>query len=368
MFDPFYRAVAQALAAFYALPVVGGSYGIAIILLTFSVMILLMPLTLRATRSTIKMQAVQPELKKLQKKHKDDRETLNAELMKLYQENGINPVGGCLPVLAQAPVFIVLFQVLKGVTRRISDSPFYEAANTVLERKGELTRPGDEINPRFLNADSAMFHDLFGSTTMKFGPIDLAQQAWDVLQSDFLRGLPYIVLILFVVGTSYYQQKQVSARRGNDPSPMNSQQQMLLRFLPLLSGFWSFLFPAGLVLYWATSNLFRIGQQGYITRQIYGREADQGKHDLPGLSKRTDNDDDDAVAAKPVKPKTSSSNNGSSRTKSQGRAGKAGTKDAEWRKLREQKQAKQRSAATSASSRITPKGTQAKPQKKKRKR
>ena len=66
MFDPFLRAVAQALAAFYSLPVVGGSYGVAIILLTLAVMILLMPLTLRATRSTIKMQAVQPEMKKLQ--------------------------------------------------------------------------------------------------------------------------------------------------------------------------------------------------------------------------------------------------------------------------------------------------------------
>lgn len=368
MFDPFLRAVAQALAAFYSLPVVGGSYGVAIILLTLAVMILLMPLTLRATRSTIKMQAVQPELKKLQKKHKDDRETLNAELMKLYQENGINPVGGCLPVLAQAPVFIVLFQVLRGVTRRISDSPFYEAANTVLERRGLETASGNEINPRFLDADSAMYHDLFGSTEMAFGPLDLAEKAWDVLQLDFLRGLPYVVLILFVVGTSYYQQRQVSARREGDTSPMNAQQQMLLRFLPLLSGFWSFLFPAGLVMYWATSNLFRIGQQSYITHQIYGREARDGKHDLPAL-KISDEESSSSNGAKPAKPaakkpeKDSKPSTKSKATKSE----KAGSKDAEWRKLRQQKQSVKKSPSA-ASSRITPKGTQAKPQKKKRKR
>ena len=378
MFDPFLRAVAQALAAFYALPVVGGSYGFAIIMLTFAVMVLLMPLTLRATRSTIKMQAVQPELKRLQKKHKDDRETLNQEMMKLYQENGINPVGGCLPVLAQAPVFIVLFRVLRGVTRRISDSPFYEAANSVLERQGLETAAGNEINPRYLNHDSQMYQDLFGETEMKFGPLDLAQQAWDVLQDNILEGIPYVLLILFVVGTSYYQQRQVSARRGSDTGPMNSQQQMLLRFMPLLSGFWSFVFPAGLVLYWATSNTFRIGQQAYITHQIYGREAKAGKHDLPGLKGHSGADDDAEDRGSKSKGKSKPSANSNAKSTKNGKVdqksapskkktSKASSKDAEWQKMRQQKKAKQKSSDTS-SSRTTPKGTQAGPQKKKRKR
>ena len=131
MIDPFIRAVSQGLAGLYSLPVVGGSYGIAIMLLTLTVMILLMPLTLRATRSTIKMQHMQPELKRLQKEYKDDREKMNAELMKLYQENGINPVGGCLPMLAQLPVFLVLFRVLQGLTRHADQAPFYDAANQV---------------------------------------------------------------------------------------------------------------------------------------------------------------------------------------------------------------------------------------------
>lgn len=385
MFDPFLRAVAQALAALYELPVVGGSYGLAIILLTLCVMVLLMPLTLKATRSTIKMTQMQPELKRLQKKYKDDRETLNAEMMKLYQEQGINPVGGCLPMLAQLPVFLILFQVLRGLSRRVSDQPFFEAANLVREAKGLTVREGNEISPRFIDADTEMYQNLAGSTEMDFGPFDLAAEAGDVLRDSILSGIPYVLLIVVVVGTSYYQQRQISSRRGNDASPINPQQQMLLRFLPLLSGFWSFLFPAGLVLYWATSNTFRIGQQAYITRQIYGKEAEAGKNEV--VIKRRDDDDDDKPKSKGV---ASSDKNAGSKKSSQAkkeadaskkknsskdstaddssaRSSKSADRQAEWEKRRAKKKSAQRTTTT-ASSRVTPKGTQSRPTKPKRKR
>ena len=272
MFD----AIARVLAFFYSLPVVGGSYGVAIILLTAAVMILLMPLTLRATRSTIKMQEVQPKLKELQKKHKDDKQTLNQELMALYQENGINPVGGCLPIFAQLPVFLVLFNVLRGLSRRVSETPYFAIADEARIREGSESLAGETFDPRYLSTDSQMYIDLSQDTEMSFGPFDLAQEALDVLQSNFLRGIPYVILILFVVATSFYQQRQVSARRNGGMGGMNPQQEMILKFLPLLSGVWSFVFPAGLVLYWATSNVFRIGQQAYITRAYYN-EKDQAE-------------------------------------------------------------------------------------------
>lgn len=385
MFDPFLRAVAQALAALYELPIVGGSYGEAIILLTIIVMILLMPLTLKATRSTIKMTQVQPELKRLQKKHKDDRETLNAEMMKLYQEQGINPVGGCLPMLAQLPVFLVLFQVLRGLSRRISDQPFFEAANLVRERNGLEVFAGEEISPRFISEDTEMYQNLAGSTEMKFGPFDLAAEARDVLGDSIISGIPYVVLIIIVVGTSYYQQRQISSRRGDDASPIAAQQQMILRFLPLLSGFWSFLFPAGLVLYWATSNTFRIGQQAYITRQIYGKEAESGKNKVV-LKNSDDDDDDEAKKSTKAKKKSDAtgtadskkadSNKGSSKKKSDesengdssnGSSNRSADRKAEWEKMRAKKKSAQRSSTT-ASSRVTPKGTQSRPAKPKRKR
>ena len=382
MFDPFLRAVAQGLAALYELPVVGGSYGEAIILLTLIVMVLLMPLTLKATRSTIKMTQVQPELKKLQKKYKDDRETLNQEMMKLYQEHGINPVGGCLPMLAQLPVFLVLFQVLRGLTRRISDQPFFEAANLVRDRAGLVVAEGNEISPRFISQDSEMYQNLAGSTEMSFGPFDLAAEARDVLTDSIPRGIPYVLLILVVVGTSYYQQRQVSARRTEGAPAMNPQQQMLLRFLPLLSGFWSFLFPAGLVLYWATSNTFRIGQQAYITHQIYGREDASGKNKLAIKP----SDDDDEPTSTPKKKATDGGGSSSAKKKPETKkptkeqASEKGEtsgdtssdpkadRNAEWKKLRAKKQAAAKRTSTSASSRVTPKGTQSRPSKPKRKR
>ncbi len=386
MFDPFLRAVAQALAALYELPVVGGSYGEAIILLTLCVMVLLMPLTLKATRSTIKMTQMQPELKRLQKKHKDDRETLNAEMMKLYQEQGINPVGGCLPMLAQLPVFLVLFQVLRGLSRRISDQPFFAAANLVRDANGLAVSAGNEISPRFISEDTEMYQNLAGSTEMNFGPFDLAAEARDVLSDSIISGIPYVLLIVVVVGTSYYQQRQISSRRGNDASPINPQQQMLLRFLPLLSGFWSFLFPAGLVLYWATSNTFRIGQQAYITRQIYGKEADTGKNEV--VIKKGDDDDasakksknkngsgssDKSASKKSAEPKKSVD---AKKSKSEASSGddsssngstKPADRKAEWEKLRAKKKTAQRSS-TEPSSRVTPKGTHSRPAKPKRKR
>ncbi|MEE1571639.1 MAG: YidC/Oxa1 family membrane protein insertase, partial [Acidimicrobiales bacterium] len=114
MFD----LIAMVLAWFYDLV---PSLGLSIVLLTLVVMVVVTPLTLKGTRSMIKMQHLQPEMKKIQTRHKGDREKMNKELMAFYQANGINPMGGCLPLFVQAPVFIVLYNVLRGLTRRLSE-------------------------------------------------------------------------------------------------------------------------------------------------------------------------------------------------------------------------------------------------------
>ena len=102
MFD----LIAQVLAWFYDF---SGSYAIAIVLLTFLIMLVLTPLTLKGTRSMMRIQELQPELKRIQNKHKGDRQKLNEETMELYKKNGANPLAGCLPTLVQLPVFIVLY-------------------------------------------------------------------------------------------------------------------------------------------------------------------------------------------------------------------------------------------------------------------
>src|SRR5918999_4492588 len=132
MFD----AIATVLAWFYEL---WPSYGMAIVFLTLAVMVVLTPLTLKGTRSMMAMQRLQPELKKLQQKYKGDRQKLNEEMMKFYQEHKINPVGGCLPLLLQIPVFIVLYRVLSGLTHH-----------------GE----GGNFDPSYISEDSALYQAL----------------------------------------------------------------------------------------------------------------------------------------------------------------------------------------------------------------
>lgn len=112
-----YDLIAKPLQFFYEL---WPNYAGAISLLTLSIMILLLPLTLKGTRSMLAMQKLQPEMRKIQTKYKDDRQKLNEEMMLFYKENNINPVSGCLPLLLQMPVFIVLYRTLFELLNRQS--------------------------------------------------------------------------------------------------------------------------------------------------------------------------------------------------------------------------------------------------------
>jgi len=401
MFD----AIARVLAFFYSLPVVGGSYGLAIMLLTLAVMVVLMPLTIRATRSTIKMQLVQPKLKELQRKYKDDKATLNAELMELYKREGINPVGGCLPMVAQLPVFLVLFQVLQGLSRRVSETPYFTIAEQARERLGLAAVDGQTFDPKYLNTSSTMYRDLHGAESIPFGPFDLAKHPIDAIQDSFLGGIPYVLLILFVVATSFYQQRQISARRQpGQPALMNPQQEMILKFLPLMSGIWSFAFPAGLVLYWATSNSFRIVQQGYISRAFYTEDKVRAREEEAEAAKAAAEAEEarsagakgksgakgDASGGGKPSGRTQSGRGGAGRNGSDGSAngssasangsatsdsdqshGKMSSADRAqaWAQRRDSKARAQASRSRSEpSSRVTPKGTKPTDSKRKRKR
>lgn len=377
MFDPFFDAIAWVLAGFYALPVIGGSYGVAIILLTLAVMVVAMPLTLKATRSTIKMQMVQPELKRLQKQYKDDRVKMNEELMALYKQHNINPVGGCLPMLAQLPVFLVLFNVLRGLTQRVSEAPWFEAGNVIRDQVGLQPLEGQTFSPRYLDHETQLYQSMTRDTEMDFAWIfDLAKRPLDVLRDDFLAAIPYVLLIVFVVGTAYYQQRQISTRRGSNVQ-MTSQQQALLRILPLFTGIWSFVFPAGLVLYWATSNVFRIGQQSYITRRLYAGEDSPGRRAIE-VNGREVSPPEAAAGASSKKPKPGGHDRSSS-SSSRDRAGRTSTGRDDASPKRSERWAQERAAtsgtasrparaSTTTSGRVTPKGATSTSRKKKRKR
>ena len=244
------------------------SYGGSIVLLTLVIMTVVAPLTVRQTKSMLEMQRLQPEIKRMRTKYGKDREALNQEMMALYQANGVNPLGGCLPILVQLPIFLFLFQVVRGLTRRVTDIGL--AAGQAAYGQFDADQFGDRaFNPDFLDQSSQLREDLARSTQMKSFGLDLSQSAQDALGDSIIGGLPYLVLVIAVGVTTWIQQKQIQGRQKG--SEMNPQQQMIMKVLPFMLPVFSFGFPAALVVYWFVSNLFRVGQQLFITKQIYGK-------------------------------------------------------------------------------------------------
>jgi YidC/Oxa1 family membrane protein insertase len=286
VFDPFFTFFATVLAFFYDLT---GNYAVAIILLTLCVMIIVTPLTLKGTRSMMMMQQLQPDMKKIQARYKDDRQKLNEELLKFYKENNINPVGGCLPLLVQAPVFLVLYQVLRGLTRRVSDlgaNAGWEAGQQVVQGSNFVPSKPPFIervfDPAFLDQSSQMYQDLSQSTQMRAFGLDLSESASQAFSTGFVHALPFLVLIAIVAVTGVLQQRQIQGRNPN--SQVNPQQQMIMKVMPIFLPVISFGLPAGLVLYFAVSNMYRIGQQAFISHSIYGgRENGMTWKDMFGL-------------------------------------------------------------------------------------
>jgi YidC/Oxa1 family membrane protein insertase len=231
--DPIAKPIAAILAFFYSLI---PNYAVSIILLTVCVMIVLTPLTIKQTRSMLVMQKLQPELKRLQEQHKNDRQALNEAVMALYKEHNASPLGGCLPMLLPFPVFLALFRVLEGLSRTIH---------------------GQSV-PKYLSPNTLMYKDIVAAHGQlnSFG-MNLAKSAANV-SGTFWTKLPYFILLLIMVGTQYYQQRQLTSR---NPAAAQGQQAQIMKFIPIFFGVISIRFPAGVVLYWTVSNAIRIFQQ-----------------------------------------------------------------------------------------------------------
>ena len=251
MFDSLFEVIARTLSFFYDLV---PNYAVAIALLTLVVMVITTPFTLKGTRSMMQMQRLQPEMRRLQVKYKDDRQKLNEELMVFYKENQLNPLGGCLPMLLQAPIFIILFNVVRGMTNR--------------------TGAADTFDPKYLDEASKLFQDLHGADRMMAFGVDLAESSSQALSTGFFHGLPHVAMVAIVAVSSYYQQRQIQGR--NPDAEVPPQQKMLMRIMPLMFVVFAFVSPAALVVYFVTSNLYRIGMQHYITRTLYRGEDSLG--------------------------------------------------------------------------------------------
>ena len=278
MFEQFFDALASVLNFIYTLVPSGirdvAGFGLAIMGLTVLVMALITPLTVKSTRSMLQMQRLQPEMKRLQEKYKDDREKLNQELMAFYRENQINPLGGCLPLLAQMPVFIIMYQLLRGLTERpggVGSGGGQAIAQTQLDVTTTPWLYTDQVfTPSHLNQGTELYQALSSTNDMNFLGMDLSLSAAQAVGRGLLTALPYLLLLLVMLGTGLYQNRQLQAR--NTSGNVNPQQQMIMKFMPFFLPIFSYGFPAGLALYWCTQNFCRIGTNAYITRSIYRKE------------------------------------------------------------------------------------------------
>ncbi len=259
IFKPLYDLMGTIIAFFYALI---PNYAIAIALLTVVVMIVTAPLTVKSTKSMVAMQRLSPELKKIQQKYKGDRQTLNEEMMKLYKEHGVNPAGGCLPMVAQFPVFIILYGVIKGLANTITRGK-NGLPPTLADPKG-ICHQAICALPRYIGNNTKLYRNLVHSpgNIPAFG-INLADKV--LSHHTFVQAIPYASLILIAIGLQYFQMRQLN-NRNPQFAQSNPQAQMMQRYMPLIFAVIYINIAAGVNIYFIVSSLCRIGIQEAIFR------------------------------------------------------------------------------------------------------
>jgi YidC/Oxa1 family membrane protein insertase len=269
MLNGLFELISGLLNFFYELV---PDYGVAIALLTCTVMLVTTPLTLKSTRSMIEMQRLQPEIRKLQVQYKDDRQKLNEEMMAFYKANEINPLGGCLPMLVQLPVFSILFYVVRGL---INETPFVSVQNALVGMGVNLQNGViSGFRPKYLHHDAALYESLLGKKEMLSAGVDLAISPAAALGEGPLTALPYVLMLAAIGGMAWYQQKQIMGR--NKYTEVTQQQRMMMRIGPVLQVGFTFISPAALGIYFLISTAWRVAQQYYITRSLYGSEESAG--------------------------------------------------------------------------------------------
>jgi YidC/Oxa1 family membrane protein insertase len=316
MLDGLFELISGMLNFFYTH--VPGGYAVAIALLTCVVMIVTTPLTLKGTRSMIEMQRLQPEIRRLQVQYKDDRQKLNEELMKFYREHQINPVGGCLPLLIQAPVFSILFYVVRGLTQQAN---FVGLARYTGEL-GLTSTVNDGFRPKYLDNDAELYQSLLGKHEMNSLGVDLAISPGEALSQGFLTALPYLLLIAVIAFLSWYQQKQIMGRTAG--AEVTQQQRLMMRIGPLLYVFFAFISPLAIGIYFVVSTLWRVGQQAFITRSLYrgeesiGRQAQRAMEEMREARKAEGNGAKGGRAPAKKPPTAAASGNGRTRDQKSG--------------------------------------------------
>jgi YidC/Oxa1 family membrane protein insertase len=266
------------------------NYALAIILLTLLIRVILLPFGIKQIKSMQHMQALQPKIKELQRRFKNNKQKQQEETMKLYREAGVNPLGGCLPLLLTFPFLIAMYAVLRPPVLEPTTSPAGQPAYVVVNNhlpedsalfQNVVTHQKLDIAGASLQCSLATSGEQVQLKDTKGQPIQpglqilgpgneplpfdaVSQATLDCGTSKFPDAIPYVLLIALMVGSGFYQQRQMT--KANPPSAQTGPQQAVMKYMPLLFLVWGWQFPAGLVLYWTTSNGIQIGQQYILLR------------------------------------------------------------------------------------------------------
>ena len=258
MLNPLYIAVSWVLLRWYELfgwlgmdPNSGLTWGLSIVFLVITIRVLLFRFFIKQVHSQRKMQEVQPKIAALREKYKNDRQTLSQEMMKLQKEEGFNPLGGCLPIVMQAPVFIALFHVLRLIGTPQASALYneYHWTQAQAASAGKATVFGAPIASAFSDPRNLVASIPGASAT-----------ATHVVA---------LVLIVLMVAATYTTQRQVMLR---NTQTLDSQQAMIQKLMlygvPASLTVSGFFFPIGVLFYWFTNNLWSMGQQFYILKRM----------------------------------------------------------------------------------------------------
>jgi len=218
-----------------------GNYGVAIILFTIVTKVVLLPLTFKQLQSTKAMNDIQPELKKLQEKHKGDKNKLNEKTLELYKEHNINPMAGCLPLLIQLPILFGLFAALRTPVEYVFAG---DAAAAAIATSAPFLWMANLTDPDVLTMTMTL--PLLGNK------------------------IPWILPILAAV-TTYFSMAMSAGKKKGGTQPQSMKTMTIM--MPLMILFWGVTFPAGLTLYWAVSNVFQMVQQYFINHRSDLKEA-----------------------------------------------------------------------------------------------
>ena len=281
---PLYIAVSWVIVTIHDLltPIFGTNSGVswslAIIGLVIIIRIILIPLFVKQIKSQRALTALQPHMKEIQKKYKDDRQKQSEEMMKLYKEHKTNPLASCFPILAQAPIFFALFTVLNGIGKNppvkhgvLSQEDVVSAAQAKFF--------GAPISQTFLGSDI---------TTVK---------------------LVTIILIVFMSLTTFTTQRQLMTKgmpkMDSSNNMMLQQQKIMLYAFPLIFAITGVNFPVGVLIYWSTTNLWTWGQQFYVIKrnptpgspayeELQRKRAHKAKEDAKSEGKSEDGTETDS--------------------------------------------------------------------------